>query len=407
MTLFKSRTPVIAILTLVSSLSLSLQVGCARKAEAIQDPPVPVRLRTPNRVHQPVSVVASGSVEANVTALTAFQIGGRVARVYVEEGQFVRKGQLLAELDATDYRNALDAAAGQLAAAKAAALQATNGPRSQELEQARVDFERAQDEYQRMKYLYDHQSLAANDFHKYEAAYLDAKQRYDMAKQGTRMEEKQSAYAQAEAATAERSEAQKHLNDSQLRAPISGFIGMKHVDVGDTVAAGYAVFSVLDLDPVKVRVGVPEDQIGIVREGARAVITVPSLDNQPFEGKVHTVGVSADLTSRTFATEILVPNKDHLLRAGMVTESRVYGSRVIDGLTVPALAIVQDSRGVSLVYVYDSTRGRVFGRRVDAGALVDGEVEIRSGLRDADQIVVAGQQNVHEGSAVDVVGGGR
>lgn len=405
MTLCKSRTLATALLTLVSSLSLSLQVGCARKAEAIQDSPLPVRLRTPNRVHQPVSVCASGSVEANVTALTAFQIGGRVAHVYVEEGQFVHKGQLLAELDATDYRNAMDAAAGELAAAKAAVLQATNGPRSQELEQARINFERAQDEYQRMKYLYDHQSLPANDFHKFEAAFLDAQQRYNMAKEGTRSEEKLATEAQAEAARAQLSESQKHLKDSRLRAPISGFIGMKRVDVGDTVAPGTPVFSVLDLDPVKVRVGVPEDEIGIVREGARAVVSVPSLNNQQFQGTVHTVAVSADLTSRTFATEILVPNPAHLLRAGMVTESRVYGSRFVDGLTVPALAVVQDPRGVSLVYVYDSTRGRVFGRRVDPGALVDGEVEIRNGLRETDQIVVAGQQNVHEGSSVQVIGG--
>lgn len=406
MTLCKSRTLVTAILSLVTSLSLSFQVGCARKAEATLDQArVSVRLRTPHRVHQPVSVCASGSTEANITALSAFQVGGRVARVYVGEGQFVRKGQVLAELDSTDYRNALDAAAGQLATAKAAALQAANGPRSQELEEARIEFVRAQDEYQRMKYMYDRQSLPANDFHKFEAAYLAAQQRYDMARQGTRIEQKLETAAEADAASAQMREARKHLNDSRLLAPISGFIGMKRVDVGDTVAPGYPVFSVLDLDPVKVRVGVPEDQIGIVKEGARAVVTVPSLDNQQFEGTVHTVGVSADLASRTFTTEILVPNAAHVLRAGMVTESRVYGSRAVDALTVPVLAIVQDPCGVSLVYVYDSTRGRVLGRRVDPGSLVDGEVEIRSGLRDTDQIVVAGQQNVHEGSPVQVVGG--
>ena len=99
-------------------------------------------------------------MEANVTALTAFQVGGRVARVYAEEGQFVKQGQVLAELDCSDYRNAYEAAVGQATAADANALQARNGVRAQELEQARVDFERAQDEYQRKKYLYDHQSLA-------------------------------------------------------------------------------------------------------------------------------------------------------------------------------------------------------------------------------------------------------
>ena len=95
--------------------------GCGPKAQVAADQPVPVRVRTPNRVQQPVSVAASGAVEANVTAQGAFQIGGRVARVFVDEGQAVTKGQVLAELDATDYRNAYDAAAAQADAARAVA----------------------------------------------------------------------------------------------------------------------------------------------------------------------------------------------------------------------------------------------------------------------------------------------
>jgi RND family efflux transporter MFP subunit len=394
-------------LLLVASIPLPLTfiAGCRQKAVLAADQPVAVRLRTPNHLREDVSVAASGSVEPNLTALTAFQVGGRVARVYVEEGQFVKKGQILAELDVTDYRNTYDSAAGQAASAKAATLQANNGVRAQELEQARIDFERARDEYERNKYLYERQSLPALDFHKIEAAYLASEQRYNMAREGTRFEQKAATIAQQNAADAELSEARKRLSDCQLRAPISGFIGMKKVDVGDTVSAGTEVFSVLDLDPVKVRVGVPEAQIGKVREGARAVVTIPSLDGRSFEGKVEAVGVSADSTSRTFTTKIAVPNPEHVLRSGMISESRVYSSAMINVLTVPAAAIVRDSRGVTLVYVSDNTRQHVFGRRVELGDLVEGEVEIRSGLRPSDQLVIAGQQNVHEGSPVTVIGG--
>jgi len=390
-----------------STASLSFLAGCHHKAEVAADLPVPVRLRTPNHLHEPISVSAGGSVEANVTALPSFQIGGRVARVYVEEGQFVKKGQVLAELDSSDYQNAFDAASGQAAAAAANALAAKNGPRPQELEQARIDFDHAQDQYQRMKYLYEHQSLPANDFHGVEAAYLAAQQRYDMARQGTRVEQKQASTEQAHAAEAERNEAKKRLSDCQLRAPISGFIGMRKVDVGDTVAPGNPVFSVLDLDPVKVRVGIPEAQIGQVREGARAVVIIPSLDGKRFEGKVETLGVSADAASRTFTAKITIPNREHLLRAGMISESRVYGTEIVDALTVPAAAVVHDSRGVPLVYVYDSSRQRVFAHRVELGDLVDDEVAIRNGLTSADRVVVAGQQNVREGAEVTLAGGAR
>jgi multidrug efflux pump subunit AcrA (membrane-fusion protein) len=100
-------------------LALLPLAGCGPKAPLAADQPVPVRVRVPNRVRQPVSVAASGAVEANVTAQGAFQIAGRVARVFVEEGQAVSKGQVLAELDSTDYRNAYDAAQGQADAARA------------------------------------------------------------------------------------------------------------------------------------------------------------------------------------------------------------------------------------------------------------------------------------------------
>ena len=103
---------------------------------------------------------------------------------------------MLAELDATDYRNAYDAAQGQADAAQAVDKKAQEGLRPQELEQARIDFERWQDEYKRMKFLYDHKSLAANDFEKIEAGYKAAQQRYEMARQGTRREDKEAASGQ-------------------------------------------------------------------------------------------------------------------------------------------------------------------------------------------------------------------
>jgi RND family efflux transporter MFP subunit len=391
----------------VIGASVSLLAGCIRNPKVAADQPIPVQIRAPHRLHEPASVAASGSVEANVTAQTAFQIGGRVARVLAEEGQFVKQGQVLAELDCSDYRNAFDAAFGQSAAAEANAMQAKNGVRAQELEQARVDFERAKDQYERNKYLYDHQSLPAIDFHQIEAAYLVSQQRFEMAREGYRNEEKEATQGQAAAAGGNLSEARKRLGDCQLRAPITGFIGMRHVNVGDTVSAGYAVFSVLDLDPVKVRVGIPEAEIGKVHEGKRSVVTIPSLDNRQFEGKVEAVGYFADSVSRTFTTKIAVPNPTHVLRAGMISEARVYDSVMVDALAVPAIAVVRDLRSLPFVYVYDATRQRVFARQVAVGQLIGDEVEIKSGLRPEEQIVVAGQQNVHEGSLVRVAGGGQ
>jgi multidrug efflux pump subunit AcrA (membrane-fusion protein) len=371
------------------------------------DQPVPVRLQLPHHVQQPVSVAVSGSVEANITALTAFQVGGRVLHVYVEEGQRVVKGQLLADLDSTDYRNGFEATAGEADAARAVNAKAMAGLRQQELEQARIDFERTQDEYQRLKYLYEHQSLPANDFHKIEAAYLASGQRYEMAKSGTRIEDKRAASAQLSAATAQMQEAKKRLTDCQLRAPIAGFIGMRQIDVGVTVAPGIPVISVVDLDPVKVRVGIPESQVGKVRVGNTAMVSVPSLNGQQFQGKIEAIAAASDPTSRTYVSKIVVPNKSRVLLAGMVSEANLFGDSQENLITVPGSAIVRDARGVTQVFLIAPGQNRAYGRRVDVGAMIGNEVEIRSGLKGNEQVVVNGQNYLSEGSLVKIEGGSR
>lgn len=387
--------------------SVLLLAGCQRKPEVAADQPVPVRLQLPRHVQQPVSVAVSGSVEGNITALTAFQVGGRVAHVYVEEGQRVAKGQLLADLDATDYRNGFNAAVGEADAAGAVNAKAKAGLRQQELEQAHIDFDRWQDEYNRMKYLYDHKSLPANDFTKIEAGFNAARERYDMAKSGTRVEDKIAASAQYSAATAQMQEAKKRLADCQLRAPIAGFIGMRQIEVGNTVAPGMPVISVVDLDPVKVKVGIPESQVGQVREGDRAEVSIPSLNGQQFEGRVEAIAAASDPASRTYVSKIVVPNPTHQLRAGMVSEARLIGDAQVNVITLPGSAIVRDARGVSQVFVVTSGQNRAYGRRVEVGSMIGNEVEIRSGLTGNEQVVVNGQNYVREGSLVQIEGGSR
>ena len=374
--------------------------GCKAKAPLPADVPVAVRLRAPQQIVEPDSVAVSGAVEANVTADLGFQIAGRVSRVLVEEGQAVRKGQVLAELDAADYRNGYDASAGQAEAAHAQEMKAQAGPRSQELEQARIDLASWQDKYQRMKYLYEHKSLPEHDFKQIEDGYLAARQRYEMAHEGTRVEDRLAAVGQRRAAEAQMHEAAKHLEDCRLRAPINGLVGLRRIDAGVTVSSGTPVLSVLDLDPVKVRVAIPEAEVGKLKVGNRAEVRVPALGGRLFEGKLEALGVAADTATRSYVAKIVVANPAHVLRAGMVAEARIFSETKINMLTVPGEAVVRDARGVPQVYVFDASRQRVYARRVEVGALEHNEVEIRSGLGAKDEVVVAGEQQLHDGAPV-------
>src|ERR1700726_2032847 len=209
---------------LVTAACVVVLTGCQRAASAAREETdlIPVQVRTPAVVERQDSVTASGSVEGSETTDVAFQVSGKVARVFVDEGQHVNRGQLLAELEPTDYRNALDAASAQKQVAEALAQKADTGLRKQEVEQARIDLNRWEDEYKRMKFLVERKSLPPNDFQKIEAAYNASKERYEMALEGTRKEDRATATAQAHAADAQASEEGKRLNDTRLLAPISG-----------------------------------------------------------------------------------------------------------------------------------------------------------------------------------------
>jgi multidrug efflux pump subunit AcrA (membrane-fusion protein) len=393
---------------LVTIACLSVLTACGHVTEAASElAAMPVQVRTPAVVERAESVSASGSVEGSETADVAFLVGGRVTRVLVEEGQHVSKGQLLAEIEPTDYQNAFNTAVAQKAAAEAVSERAEAGVRKQELEQARIDFERAEDEYKRMKFLVERKSLPPNDFQKFEAAYKAARERYDQAEEGTRKEDRATAAAQAHAAGAQATEEQKRLNDTRLVAPISGNLAMRKVDPGQTVAAGMPVFTIVELNPVKVRVGVPEADIGKVHQGATAEVTAPSLEGRCFKGKVSIIGVAAEPASRTYTVKILVPNPGPVLLAGMVAEARIFGRAKVKSLTIPGEAVVPDPQGAPNVFVYNAERKRVYGRRVEVGSPVGNEVEIRSGLTGNEQVVVAGQGKVREGSVVEIEGGAR
>jgi multidrug efflux pump subunit AcrA (membrane-fusion protein) len=351
-------------------------------------------------VERAAVVRVSGSVEARESAEVAFQVAGRVARVLVEEGQFVRKGQLLAELDAADYLNAERIAAGDAAAARAQLAKAEAGARRQELEQARAAFEQADDEYRRMKLLADRKSLAPNDFKKIETAWRVARQRLDEAEEGARAEDKDAARAQLAKAEANLELSRKRVADTRLASPLDGVVARRLIDPGEMAGAGIPAFAILDINPVRVRAGVPEGEIGKVKAGQTARVRIPSLGGETFTGRVELVSYAAEAPSRTFPVRILVPNPRLTLRAGMVAEASIEGDATVHAITLPGEALVRDPQGATNVFVYFPDKRRVYARRVQVGGALGREVEISGGLSPGDLVVVAGQQLVREGALV-------
>src|ERR1700722_10266357 len=174
-------------------LALALS-GCARQSassDRAQPDPITVWIATPKHVRAPAEVVVSGTVETPSAPTTVgFLVSGKVIRVGPREGDFVKAGEVLAVIDPADFQFALDGAIAQTALARAPNEKASLSARPDVVEQERASLSQAEDEFQRMKTLYERKSLAPNDFKKYDTAYTNAQQQYGQAKDGGQREDK-------------------------------------------------------------------------------------------------------------------------------------------------------------------------------------------------------------------------
>lgn len=355
----------LTVLAIVAFLALPACSQDKSAQEAANHNVIAIKTGTVRHAQQREFVPVSGTVATpDAPVQVAFLVPGKVVQVTPREGDYVKKGQLLAAIDPLDYRLALQAASAQAG-------------------QAKVALERSQDEYNRMKFLYESRSLAENDFEKFKAVFLGAKQQLDLA-------------------LANQGLAQKRLDDAKLHAPADGFISRRGIEPGQTASPGHPVFEIVQLDPMEITVGVPETDIHLVKIGQTANIAIPALPGKSFEGTVRVVNVSADPQTRTYMTRIAVPNPGHFLRVGMVAQAQIQGDKMVDLMTLPAETILKDPQGVTIVFVYYPEKGRVYARRVETGAVHGREIVIKSGLAGNEAVVFAGQGKLRDGAAVSL-----
>ncbi|WP_243293903.1 efflux RND transporter periplasmic adaptor subunit [Geothrix mesophila] len=349
---------------------LCLILACGSHREAVETAKVNISVAQPTRVQELERVGVSGTLTPQGgSSMVAFQVPGRAVQVLLREGEPVRKGQLLAVLDAENLAHAMEAARAQVAAARAGADQADQ-------------------EFRRMKQLFDTQSLAPNDFAKFTAA-------------------RDASREQLQQAIAGEGVARKNLAEARLVAPINGFIARRMVEPGVMVGAGQPVFEIAQLDPIEVNVGIPETDVRLVKVGQSASVTIPALPGRLFQGRVRVVNISADPATRTYMARVSVTNPQRELKVGMVAEVSITGSQHLDMLTLPSEAIVRDPQGATQVFQYFPDQQRVYSKRVEVGAVYGRSIQIRSGLTGSESIVVAGQNTLRNGMSAEPVQGGK
>jgi RND family efflux transporter MFP subunit len=428
----KTTTP----LSIVVLVSLCSMLGCA-KAETKEKQPKPVRTQAVERRTSSGGVRYSASIRPNSQVELAFKVGGYVEAItqardasgqrrYLQAGDVVTRGALLARLRQSDYAVKVGQAGAQTAEARTAlettnaqvteARQAVETSRAQ-VADAEAVFERASQDFDRAKNLFAAESITRSDYDAARAQYESAKARLNSAR--SQLQSAQARVATAGAQTAQAAariktaealteEAAIPLADTALKAPMSAVVIERKVEVGQLVSPGTPAFTLADLTSVKAAFGVPDLALRQIKLGDALKLSTDSLPGQEFTGRVTRVSPSADQSSRVFEVEVTIQNAQGLLKPGMIASIQV-GEEVAraEMPVVPLTAIVRskESPNAYAVYVVEEQGGkqRARLRNVALGEAVGNGIVVTDGVKVGETVITNGATLVADGEDVQVI----
>ena len=288
----------------------------------------------------------------------------------IAEGDHVTQGAVLARMRSTEYEEKVHQAKSETEAADAAA------------QKARLDFDRA-------THLYDKQSLTKPDFD-------SARAQYD------------STQARLRAGQAATAEAQVALRDTTLVAPFSGDVVKKSVEIGSYVGPGISTFAIANTDIVKIVVGVPDTVVRSIKLGQPIDVGIDAFPTRTFHARISRIASAADTTTRNFDVEVAIPNRDHLLKAGMIGSLQLAEKQPASrtaSLVVPISAIVQARDGKYGVFVVADSNGATVARLhgVEIGTVNGTDITLTTGVAAGERIITTGANLLKDGQPVEVL----
>ncbi len=374
--------------------------------------PEPIR-RVSVEVREVVSRPYTRRIEAFST-VTPFRKGTVSAQVTgpivmlsrnTEPGMAVRQGQELARIEDTRYRLTLQKAEANLKKLEAllAIERNENERRTAIYRIAKQRLALAQADYERNRELFEKEIIAKKTLEAAENEMELRREQFEKARSElqSRQARIQTIEADLVSARAEVARLQEDLTDTVVRAPFDGVIGDRFVEIGDQVAPGQKLLTVLEISWVKVVARIPSEFIGNIEAGMLVDVTTRPYPKTIFNGTVIHVYPEADPKSRTFAVEVKVNNQlKPVLLPGMFARVRVPILTLDQALLIPRDALMEDERGVYL-YVVDQSNKRARRRNLVIEDIGPEDAVVREGLSAGETIVVRGQERLHDGAAIE------
>jgi RND family efflux transporter MFP subunit len=375
-----------AVLTLGCSSDSPATASPPKAAGARESPPRDVRVVPAAEVRLPQVVAVTGTLVAEEQVPLSLKVTGRLAELAVDLGSVVRRGQVVARLDPTDFRLRLEQAEAALHQARArlgldpAGADGHVDPEQTSLvRQARAVLDEARLTRERMTRLAQEELVARAQLDAAVAAERVAEGRYQDAQEEVR--NRQAILAQR---GSEVELVRQALTDTVLRAPADGMIRERRAAVGEYLAAGAPVATLVKVHPLRLVLAVPERAAAAIRVGQEVRVSVEG-DAAVYGGRVARLSPSIHEQSRTLTVEAEVPNPEGRLRPGAFARADVIVAADQPALFVPASAIVVFA-GIEKVLTV--REGRVVELRVQTGRRQGERVEIVAGLRPGEPVVV-------------------
>jgi len=354
------RAPALALLALPAALAACSQAPAATpaaKASETEAPPISVKLIPARDLKTPRVVTLSGSLIGAEEAQVAAGAAGKVLATFVERGTAVRKGAVLAKLDA----RAASATAAQVAA---------------DVEGLKAQAAQAQLDCERNERLFQKGAISKADFDKINTQCTTTKWSVSSA------EARKTLTAEA-------------LKDMEIRAPFSGTVVERAVTAGEWVRVDSRVVTLVSTDQLRVEITVPEADVPQVRQGMEVSFRTAG-DGKVYTGKIRYVGPAVRKQSRDAVVEAVFDNQAHNLRPGMFVTARLaVGDQQLPA--VPAAAVRADG---DLRHVFVAVGGRLEDRLVQTGEPVQGQVPIVAGIKPGEEVVAELTPDVHDGAKV-------
>jgi RND family efflux transporter MFP subunit len=337
-----------AVLILIVLVVLTKIVGKSSSSDPRRQSIPLVQVEQPHRETVVYKLKFTGDVLPIQQANIFSKVTGNLDRVYADMGDRVRRNQLLALIDTTEL--------------------------SQQFQQASATYQNARLNYERTKELAEQNLVARQDLDNAETTMKVARANYEGA--ATR------------------------LDFARITAPFSGYVTKRYLDPGAVLTSTNAtLFTLMDIDEMKIIVSVLEKDIPLITIGKKAVITVDAYPGKEFVGTTTRYSQAVDLSTRTMAIEIDIPNNDHALKPGMFAAVTVIVDEHRNAVTVPTQALLRDDKGYFVLAVNNATVQR---KDVTLGIEQEGHTEISSGLDGSESVITTGQQFVRDGAQVQI-----